>query len=958
MNYNELLKKYNKALKHISKLEEENRSLKFELGHETSAQPPIEPYMQSSIKKTTVVHEAVEIYVDDTSSNKEKVELYLSLFRGREDVCAKRWVSNKTGNGGYSPYCLNEWISGLCGKKNRIKCSKCQNQKFIGLDENTLRKHFKGEETLGLYPVDQEDKCYLIVMDFDKDNWQEEIITVVSVCKESDISCHVERSRSGDGGHIWYFFEEKMTASKARKFALAILDIGMDKDSNISFKAYDRLIPSQDFLIKEGFGNLIALPLQKGPRENSNSVFVDEKFIMIEDQWKYLYDIKKIPEIDIDKFIALNNKKNISDNELTIEDGANISKSDFPSKLMVMLRNGIVIQKKGMSSKGIVFLRKMASYLNPEFYSKQAMRMSTYKTPRMTVVYEENESELILPIGVLMTLLDVMKSKDINIELKEERLYGKAIDISFSGELRNEQQIAFDKLNTHDNGVLSATTGFGKTVLGARLIAEKRTSTLILVHTKELALQWIERLEQFLDINYEVEAPVSKRGRKKKVGLIGQLGGGKKYLTGKIDVALMQSMFNPDKSVKNIIDDYGMVIVDECHHVASMKYSLILSSIKSKFIYGLTATPIRKDGHYRIIFMYCGPIRYKVDPKKQAIERDFDHYLVPRFTSCRKPLYQVEEEWHISDVMKHICESKMRNELIISDVDKVIEEGRNPIILTERTSHIELLKRLMVDKQYDVVELSGRLKTKERRKSLDIIRNRSSKDKIVIIATGKLVGEGFDVPWLDTLFLAMPIAWKGTITQYAGRLHRESEGKNEVRVYDYVDVHINKMAKMYSKRLTAYKGVGYKIKSEGVNKNDRDEIFSGDNYFNELLKDIAQSKKTIIISAPFIQKRKFESIKELLYRKYSEGIRVVVCIKEIEEYNERTKINMHKIYSELENNGINVMLIEGLNYKFAIFDDEIVWYGGVELLAGNRSSDSVIRIVSGALSNELYGALE
>jgi len=821
MNYNELLKKYNKALKHISKLEEENRSLKFELGHDTNEQPPIEPYMQSSIKETTVVHEAV----DDTSSNKEKVELYLSLFRGREDVCAKRWVSNKTGNVGYSPYCLNEWISGLCGKKDRIKCSKCQNKKFIGLDKNTLRKHFKGEETLGLYPVDQEDKCYFIVMDFDKDNWQEEIITVVSVCKESNISYYVERSRSGDGGHIWYFFKEKMTASKARKFALNILDIAMDKDSNISFKAYDRLIPSQDFLIKEGFGNLIALPLQKGPRENANSVFVDEKFIMIEDQWKCLSDIKKISEIDIDKFIALNKKKNISHNELTIEDGANISKSDFPSKLMVILRNGIVIQKKEMSSKGIVFLRKMASYLNPEFYSKQAMRMSTYKTPRMTVVYEENESELILPIGVLMTLLDVMKSKDVNIVLKEERLYGKAIDISFSGELRNEQQIAFDKLTIHDNGVLSAT-------------------------------------------------------------------------------------------------------------------------------------PIRKDGHYRIIFMYCGPIRYKVDPKKQAIERDFEHYLVPRFTSCRKPLYQIEEDWHISDVMKHICESNMRNELIISDVDKVIEEGRNPIILTERSSHIELLKRLMVDKQYDVVELSGRLKTKERRKSLEIIRNRSSKDKMVIIATGKLVGEGFDVPWLDTLFLAMPIAWKGTITQYAGRLHRELEGKNEVRVYDYVDVHISKMAKMYSKRLTAYKGVGYKIKSEGVNKNDRDEIFSGDTYFNEFIADIGQSKKAIIISAPFIQKRKFESIKELLYRKYSEGIRVVVCIKEIEEYNERTKINMHKIYSELENNGINVIQIEGLNYKFAIFDNEIVWYGGVELLAGNRSTDSVIRIISGALSNELYGTLE
>lgn len=960
MDYEELSRKYNEAIKYIKILEKENIRLKNQIGEVGSLSYAEEINSKSHNYYNELIRDKSieDNQINDLSTNKEKVELYLSLFRGREDICAKRWVSKKTGKSGYAPYCYNDWIEGICGKKTKIKCKDCKNQKFVALNEAALRKHFKGEEVLGLYPIDEEDMCYLIVMDFDKASWQKEITTVASVCKEFNIPTYTERSRSGYGGHLWFFFEDKVKASKARKFASIILDYAMEKDSNISFVAYDRLIPSQDFLQKDGFGNLISLPLQKEARDNDNSVFIDHNFETIEDQWKYLSQIERIRESAINEFIALNSKNNAGDKGLQKRGPISVKKLDFPNELEVILQNGIWIHKESISSKGIVYLRRMASYLNPEFYSKQAMRMSTYNTPRMTVVYEENDEEIILPIGVLTKLLDNMQNIGIIIHIRDERNIGEIIDVKFNGQLRPEQQLAFDGLNRYDNGVLSATTGFGKTVLGAKLIAEHKTSTLILVHTKVLALQWIERLEQFLKINYEVEEIIGKRGRKKKISLIGQLGGGKKQLTGKIDIALMQSMFNSDKSVKDIVDDYGMVIVDECHHVSASNFSIILSRIKSKFVYGLTATPIRKDGHHHIIFMYCGPIRYKVDAKKQAQKRTFNHYIIPRFTSCRKPLYQKEEEWHISDVMKHLCDSNSRNEMIVSDVDRVVEEGRNPIILTERSSHIGILKSLMVDKPYEIIELSGRLKTKERKEAFELIRNGPSKKKMVIIATGKLVGEGFDVQWLDTLFLAMPIAWKGTITQYAGRLHRESDGKNEACVYDYIDVHISKMAKMYSKRLTAYKSIGYKVKPIEGNTSVGDEIFSGDSYFKEFAGDIEQSSKVIIISSPFIQKRKFDSVKEELYRKFHEGVRVVVCIKEIDEYNDRTKINMHKLYSELINNGINVIQVQELKHKFAIFDDKIVWYGGVDLLGGNRGSDSVIRIVSSALSNELYGLLE
>jgi hypothetical protein len=484
MDYEILLKKHNDAIKYISLLEEENSRLKTELADIKKNDFVEEIYENKLDQELIKVKENKPEYakINNASSNKEKIDLYLSLFIGREDICAKRWENNKTGRYGYGPYCKNDWIQGICGKYNKIKCSKCKNQDFYKLNDITLRDHLKGKETLGIYPIDIEDMCY-------------------------------------------------------------------------------------DFLIKGGFGNLIALPLQKKPRDNGNSVFVDENFNVIEDQWKCLAEISKIQKEEIDGF--LEEQSNVKTLDVDIMSGKPIlvNKTDYSSNMKLILQNGIIISKKHISSKGVVFLRRLGSYLNPEFYSKQAMRMSTYNTPRMTVLYEENESEIILPIGVLSDLKKAMNDIGVNFTVIDERTEGQLIDVSFDGVLRSDQLEAFETIKEHDNGVLSATTGFGKTVLGAKLIAEKKVSTLVLVHTKELALQWLERLEQFLDIKYEVKVPLTPKGRKKKLMLVGQLGGGKKQLTGKIDVALMQSMFKRDKSVKEMIDDYGMIIVDECHHV-------------------------------------------------------------------------------------------------------------------------------------------------------------------------------------------------------------------------------------------------------------------------------------------------------------------------------------------------------------------------------------------------------
>lgn len=700
----------------------------------------------------------------------------------------------------------------------------------------------------------------------------------MKVCNENNIPVYAERSRSGSGCHLWFFFEDEIKASLARKFGTIILNLAMEECGNIKFSSYDRLFPSQDFLQKDGYGNLIALPLQKQVREQGNSVFIDESLKEIDDQWHYLSQIQKLSEEHVLRICKSYKVKDmVTDSEISKVDNRyiSVSKEDFPKIVVLEKCKGIEISKDGLSSKGLLQLRKLASYGNPEFYAKQAMRQSTYGVPRVTVVYDEYDTNIILPRGIESELVNLLEKNDIKYIVKDNRYEGKQLQIKFDGQLTDRQEKAFQELVQYNEGVLSATTGFGKTVIGARIIAEKRQPTLILVHTKVLARQWKERLEQFLQID-EVEK------RKKNKSVIGQLGGGKKELFGIVDIVIMQSMFERDKSVKQIINNYVLIIVDECHHISATNFSRIISSADAKYVYGLTATPIRKDGHHPIIFMHCGSIRYKVDAKKEALLREFEHYIIPRFTSTRMSIFKSHDEWHISEIYQHISESKHRNELIVADIVESINSGRNPLVLTERKGHIDQLVQLMEDMDFEVIILSGDLKIKERKESLRKIASLKDEDRFVIIATGKLIGEGFDEARLDTLFLAMPIAWKGTIVQYAGRLHRNYKGKNEVLIYDYVDVHIPVLERMYHKRLTAYRSLGYRLK-EGDSKGFRgSSIYDETNYFENLLQDIKIAEKSILISSPYLQKKKINEIKEILIEKYKSGIRVALCIKALE----------------------------------------------------------------------------
>lgn len=945
MNYDELYNKYISLMEENTRLNNENQLLKRKLSlynNQELLSNEVLLNQQSKIIQTDNI-------INQYSSNKEKIDLFLSLFRGRTDVCAKRW-KNKPG---YSPYCYNDFKPGICFKP-KIKCTECKNNHFAPLDEEQIKDHLMGKHVLGLYPLTTNDTCFLLVMDFDESTWEKDVKVISRICDIHSIPMYIERSRSGNGCHIWYFFEKELKASYARKFGTIILNLAMQESGNIKFSSYDRLFPSQDFLQKDGFGNLIALPLQKEARNLGNSVFIDSDLNEIKDQWSYLANIKKVSEEFISSFIKLETlEANNEDSEKHSFDlsNSNVNQNDYPETLLIKKCNGILLSKIGLSAKALFQIRKLASYSNPEFYAKQAMRQTTFGTPRMTIMYDEDSENILLPRGLELDLIEKLDRTHVIYNIIEERSVGKPIKVTFNGNLSNHQNEAFETISKFNEGVLSATTGFGKTVIGAKLIAERKCSTLILVHTKELANQWKDRLEQFLTID---EIAVKKT---KNNSIIGQLGGGKNTLNGIIDIALMQSMFEPDKSVKQMIHQYGLIIVDECHHIPATNFSRILSATNAKYVYGLTATPVRHDGHQPIIFMLIGPIRYKVDAKQEALKREFKHFIVPRFTNTRMPPHKDQDKWLITEIYQHVCESQYRNEMIASDVIHAIELGRNPLVLTERTTHIEQLVKLMNGNNFEVIVLSGALKTKNRNEALKRIRSLNNEDRFVIIATGKLIGEGFDEARLDTLFMAMPIAWKGTIAQYAGRLHRSFKGKDEVLIYDYVDIHIPVLERMYHKRLTSYRSIGYNIKSDINEISIENSIYDDLNYFDPILMDIKNSNNSLIISSPYINKKKMNSVKEILIEKYKMGVRVILCIRTLDEYDSKFREYVKEYVETLGNEGIKVMQIEKNRFKFMIVDNKTVWYGGINILGGSYEDNSIVRFLNEELANELIGVI-
>lgn len=973
MEYEELYKNYEKLLEENRRLKLENESLKQQLGLSLQTFHAIETVRSADAsdgkESVTTTQDKTSVQISNLSSSQDKIDLFMSLFRGRDDVYAKRWQS-KDGRAGYSPVCLNEWAKGICDKP-RVKCSDCANRDYAVLDSDAVDKHLRGNAVLGIYPMLEDEACYFLAMDFDDEGWEKDILVIRQACNEKNIPIAVERSRSGNGAHAWFFFEDKISAASARKFGTALLTYAMSKRHEVKFSSYDRLFPNQDTLPKGGFGNLIALPLQLNARKNQNSLFIDEKLVPYGDQWEFLSNICRLNETDINSYISqLSSGSELGDlRQSEDEEGKpweksrtnhKLTEADFPDVVNIIRANMLYIDKGGFSQKALNTIKRLAAFKNPDFYKAQAMRLPTFDKPRVISLSDETSAYLQVPRGCEEDLAELFGAHNIQIKWKDERNTGNSIDVGFNGILRDEQEDAFQALLQYDIGVLSATTAFGKTVVGAKLIAGKKVNTLVLVHTRQLLEQWKERLEQFLTINEippVVPDTAKKRGRKKSWNAIGQIGGGKNNLSGIIDIAVMQSL-TKDGEVKDFVRNYGMVIVDECHHVPAFSFEQILKNVAGKYVYGLTATPVRQDGHHPIIFMHCGPVRYKVDARQQAEKRPFDHYVIPRFTPFRKPMSQDENDWTIGAIYSAISTSQIRNKIIIDDVIKSVEEGRNPIVLTERTEHVKLISEALSQSLPNVIALTGGMSAKERRTAFERLSNIPEESNVVIVSTGRFVGEGFDEPRLDTLFLAMPVAWKGTVQQYAGRLHRLYQNKSEVQIYDYVDIHVGVLERMYHKRLKGYAAIGYTAKADSRPFEATNAIFDSHNFLTVFNHDISSAKSEIVIVSPYITKRRLYQMMDILSLGINNGAKLVIITRSESDYKENDKRSFQDMIDDIRNTGADVIFKPDIHQKFAVIDQRIVWYGSINLLSFGNSEESIMRLDSLNIANELLATID
>ena len=898
----------------------------------------------------------------------ERVALFMSLFKGRKDVFARRWFSKSTGKAGYQPVCVNEWRRGVCDKK-KFKCAECPNRDFAPLTSQDVYRHLEGKDenccdVVGLYAIMLDNNCSFLCTDFDdkscKHGYKDDVLAFVGVCRDWQIPYAIERSRSGNGAHVWIFFEEPLPAFKARRLGNAILTEAMNRDGRMSLNSYDRFFPNQDRMPEGGFGNLVALPLQGQARKNLNSVFVDDDFLAYKDQWTFLYNIKKLREDDVDKLLNLHVNEDFGALSTSSESKPwvtptpqDVTKADFYSTMEIVKADKIYMPLKSISAKVLNHLKRIAAFKNPEFYCKQALRLSTYSVPRIISCFDITDEYLAMPRGCEDAILSFLNDNNVKYTITDETSHGKKITVTFTGKEREEQTDAINALLTYSNGVLHATTAFGKTVTAAAIIARKKVNTLILVHSKALLTQWHERLTEFLDIDFKEPEEPRKRGRKKVFSPIGCLDSAGNSLHGVIDIALIQSCLD-ENGVKPFVQDYGMVIVDECHHVSSITFEHVLKNIKAHTVYGLTATPIRKDGQQPIIFMQCGPIRFSADAKSQIAKQSFDRYLIPRFTSYRSI---TEDRQTITAMYQSLSEDTVRNDLIVKDICKAVDSGRTPIILTNRTSHVTLLAEKLKTTIPNVITLTGSGPTKDKREALQRLQTISPSEPLVIVATGKYVGEGFDYPRLDTLFLALPISWKGLVAQYAGRLHRENEGKKDVRIYDYIDIHEPVCDSMYRKRLKGYASIGYKTIIKGSptlfdDVNDIDfsinegQIFNGKTYFRPYKTDLGTAKHSIVLSSPKLYNAERNGLVEHLMDLSSQGIEVLVLTHTANEQAEY-----------LQRKGLSVKIIPTLSLCTTIIDKSVVWYGAINALGYTSEEENVIKVTDNNLADELTNAL-
>ena len=961
----------------VRMLERENKSLKEKLDKANIPYESINPFEENLEKAEAHDPDQGARIINPPFITEKMAVRFFSMFWGREDVYAKRGKK-----GGYFPQCDNRWNSSLCPKQQgkKIFCNECEHKKWTKVSARKIIAHLignkeDGSDVIGVYPLLPDGKCRFIVFDFDNhekgaeatdfanidDEWHKEVDALRKICIINGIKPLVERSRSGRGAHVWIFFKKAIPAGVARNFGFLLLDKGSASINLKSFHYYDRMYPSQD--VANGIGNLIALPLQGQALKNGNSAFIDENWNAYPNQWDILFNnTEKLSIKEIEQYMG-KWREELAENKEKVYDADRYTrpkpwrkkceffKEDVVGKIHIVLSNGIYIDTLNLMPRIQNQIRSLAAFDNPEFYKNKRLGYSNYYNFSAVYLGKDIDGYIQIPRGLREKIIEECEKAGIPIDVSDEREIGHPIRVDFKGDLRTQQELAAEKLLSHSDGVLSAATAFGKTVVCSYLIAERKVNTLILLQSKDLLNQWIDELNKFLEIRDEPPEYITKTGRKKKrQDVIGVLHGNKNTLTGIIDVAMVGSMYKKGE-FNDLVNSYGMVIMDECHHAASKTSIELLQKINAKYVYGVSATPKRGDDLDKIIYMLLGPLRHKFTSLERAQEQGIGHYFIPRYT---RVVDNIESKNDINKAYNLISDSKVRNEMIIEDVRSCVNKKQTPVILTRFKDHAKYLYDGLKNMADHVFLLYGDNSDKKNADIRAELKKIPQDETLILIATGQKIGEGFDFPRLDVLMLAAPVSFEGRLEQYVGRLNRDYEGKEAVYVYDYIDSHIRFFDRMYAKRLRTYKKIGFSIWTEDKQpKQTINAIYDSGNYTEKFERDLVEAEKTIVISSPNISQDKIERFLYLIKERQEEGVKVTVITTDPEEIIYGNSDICYELIREMEQIGINVITKTEVEERFAVIDDELVWHGGMNLLGKVDVWDNLMRIKSQEVAAEL-----
>ena len=928
---------------------------------------------------------AVEVYDPDQGARIKKFDVtdkiasdfFMMFCRGRKDVYDLRYTNPKTGKNGYYSQCFNRWDRGChIQKKDGVRCKDCELRAYKPVTLPLIKAHMNGTDPNGndvvaIYPMLENNLCQLLVFDFDNhakgaeqedyanidDGWKEEINALRHICKNLDVDAVVERSRSGRGAHLWIFFKEMVPARLARRFGFALLEKGAESVNLKSFKYYDRMIPTQDALPEGGLGNVIALPLQGMALKSGNSAFIDENWNAYEDQLNVLAGTRRLTRQGIEDYLSLwySTGSTSEDNgtDAPWDKNSEIEAGSVKGVVRIVLADRIYIDSTGMSNKTKRQLRRMATFSNKQYFQNQAMDMPNYDESRFIYLGSDEGKYIVLPRGLREEILKKFDNAGISYKIEDKRTKGQELNISFRGELRESQIPAVETMLENETGILHAATAFGKTVVCCDMIARRGISTLILVDRADLMNQWIKRLEEFLDIDEELPEYQTKTGRtRKRKSLIGNLQGAHDTLTGIVDVAMIRSLKKKD-GFHPKLKEYAQVYFDECHHAASDSAIEVLQEINAKYVYGVTATPKRGDGKEKINEFLLGPIRYRFTAKDRAEEQNINHLVYPRFTRTVKP-HHLSKTPYGNDAYELIRNNDVRDEQIIRDVADCVQAGRTPVVLTKYVDHAKKLSERLKTYADRLILLTGANGTKARRAQVEELNKVDDSDSLILVGTGSLLGEGFDFPRLDTLFMATPVSGENVVEQYVGRLNRDYDGKENVIVYDYVDSHIPKFDKMYSARLKAYKKIGYElcVNMDGE-KQKANAIYDIENYAETYWKDLEEANSAVVVSSPRLNNQKVDRIINMLGKRRELGVEVTIVTWHPDAYKYGKDDVRMELMERLRKAGFEIRLVEETCEHYAVIDNEIVWYGSVNLLSKEDAEDNLMRVCSKDIAAEL-----